>query len=107
MNTARGAICDTEAVKAALESGQLSGYAGDVWNVQPAPRDHPWRTMKNPLGAGNGMTPHYSGTTLDAQQRYAAGTKAILENYFAGRPQKPEDTIVKGGRIFSKAYGAK
>lgn len=34
VNTARGAICDADAVKAALESGQLNGYAGDVWNVQ-------------------------------------------------------------------------
>ncbi|KAH9930647.1 uncharacterized protein B0H18DRAFT_992775 [Fomitopsis serialis] len=75
VNTARGAICDADAVAAALKSGQLAGYAGDVWNVQPAPKDHPWRQMKNPLGGGNGMTPHYSGTTLDAQARYAAGTK--------------------------------
>ena len=28
-----------------LESGQLAGYAGDVWFPQPAPRDHPWRIM--------------------------------------------------------------
>ena len=39
-----------------------AGYAGDVWNPQPPPEDHPWRTMPN-----HGMTPHYSGTTLDAQ----------------------------------------
>ena len=63
--------------------------------------------MTNPLGGGNGMTPHYSGTTLDAQARYAAGTRTILENYFKGKAQKPEDTIVKDGKIFSKAYGAK
>ncbi|KZT71368.1 hypothetical protein DAEQUDRAFT_724337 [Daedalea quercina L-15889] len=107
VNTARGAICDREAVAQALKSGQLSGYAGDVWNVQPAPKDHPWRTMKNPLGAGNGMVPHYSGTTLDAQARYAAGTRTILENYLKGKAQKPEDTIVKDGKIFSKAYGGK
>lgn len=94
VNTARGAICDKDAVAAALKSGQLSGYSGDVWNVQPAPRDHVWRTMKNPLGAGNGMVPHYSGTTLDAQARYANGTKVILENYFAGKPQNPADIII-------------
>ncbi|KAL4248178.1 Formate dehydrogenase [Abortiporus biennis] len=69
VNTARGAICDKDAVAAALKNGQLRGYAGDVWDVQPAPKDHPWRTMKNPLGGGNGMVPHYSGTTLDAQLR--------------------------------------
>jgi formate dehydrogenase len=32
VNTARGAICVTEDVQKALESGQLSGYAGDVWS---------------------------------------------------------------------------
>ncbi|CAA7270731.1 unnamed protein product [Cyclocybe aegerita] len=66
VNTARGAICDKDVIAAALASGQITGYAGDVWNVQPAPKDHIWRTMKNPLGGGNGMVPHYSGTTLDA-----------------------------------------
>ena len=39
VNTARGKICDKDAVARALESGQLSGYAGDVWFPQPAPND--------------------------------------------------------------------
>ena len=30
VNTARGKICNREAIAKALESGQLSGYAGDV-----------------------------------------------------------------------------
>lgn len=94
VNTARGAICDKDAVAAALKSGQIRGYAGDVWNVQPAPKDHIWRTMKNALGGGNGMVPHYSGTTLDAQSRYANGTKSILENYLTGKPQEPQNIIV-------------
>jgi formate dehydrogenase len=41
VNTARGKIANRDAVAAALESGQLAGYAGDVWFPQPAPRDHP------------------------------------------------------------------
>ena len=45
VNTARGKICDRDAVARALESGQLAGYAGDVWFPQPPPKDHPWRTM--------------------------------------------------------------
>ena len=44
INTARGKIVDRDAVVRALESGQLAGYAGDVWFPQPAPKDHPWRT---------------------------------------------------------------
>ena len=86
-----------------MKSGQLSGYAGDVWNVQPAPEDHVWRTMKNPLGAGNGMVPHYSGTTLDAQARYANGTKSILKNYINDDPQEPQNIIVGVKGYESKA----
>ena len=41
VNTARGKICDRDAVVRALESGQLAGYAGDVWYPQPAPRTIP------------------------------------------------------------------
>jgi formate dehydrogenase len=94
VNTARGRIVDRDAIVAALKSGQLAGYAGDVWYPQPAPSDHPWRTMPN-----NGMTPHVSGTSLSAQARYAAGTREILECYFDGRPIRDEYLIVKGGKL--------
>ena len=94
INTARGKICDRDAVAAACGSGQLAGYAGDVWFPQPAPPDHPWRTMPH-----HGMTPHVSGSTLSAQARYAAGTREILESYFAGRPQREEYLIVDGGGL--------
>jgi len=105
VNTARGAIVDRIAIKEALASGHINGYAGDVWDVQPAPEDHPWRTMKNPLGGGNGMTPHYSGTTLDAQKRYADGAKDILERWLEGKPQEPANVIVENGDYATKAYG--
>ncbi|WWD17962.1 hypothetical protein CI109_102407 [Kwoniella shandongensis] len=105
VNTARGAICDRAAVKRALESGHLRGYAGDVWDVQPAPKDHPWRHAFNPLGGGNGMVPHYSGTTLDAQKRYANGAKDIIRRYLAGEEQEPANLIVVDGDYASKAYG--
>ena len=94
VNTARGKICDRDAIVRALESGQLAGYAGDVWFPQPAPQDHPWRTMPH-----HGMTPHTSGTSLSAQARYAAGTREILECYFSGRPIRNEYLIVEGGKL--------
>lgn len=94
VNTARGKIVDRDAVVKALESGQLAGYAGDVWFPQPAPRDHPWRTMPN-----HGMTPHVSGTSLSAQARYAAGTREILECFLDGRPIRDEYLIVQGGTL--------
>jgi formate dehydrogenase len=94
VNTARGKICDRDAIVRALESGQLAGYAGDVWYPQPAPKDHPWRTMPH-----HGMTPHMSGSSLSAQARYAAGTREILECWFEGRPIREEYLIVDGGKL--------
>jgi formate dehydrogenase len=94
VNTARGKICDRDAVARALESGQLAGYAGDVWFPQPAPKDHPWRTMPH-----HGMTPHISGSSLSAQSRYAAGTREILECWLEGRPIREEYLIVDGGKL--------
>jgi formate dehydrogenase len=85
INTARGKICDRDAVARACESGQLAGYAGDVWFPQPAPRDHPWRSMPH-----HGMTPHTSGT---------AGAREILECFFDGRPIRDEYLIVDGGTL--------
>src|SRR5690606_17643712 len=40
VNTARGKLCDRDAIARTLESGQPAGYAGDVWFPQPAPQDH-------------------------------------------------------------------
>jgi len=94
INTARGKICDRDAIVEALESGRLAGYAGDVWFPQPAPEDHPWRTMPH-----HGMTPHISGSSLSAQARYAAGTREILECHFEGRPIREEYLIVDSGRL--------
>ena len=94
INTARGAICDRDAVVRALESGKLAGYAGDVWFPQPAPIDHPWRRMPH-----QGMTPHISGTSLSAQARYAAGTLEILQCFFEKKPIRPEYLIVDGGNL--------
>lgn len=94
VNTARGKICDRDAIASALESGQLGGYAGDVWFPQPPPADHPWRTMP-----WQGMTPHTSGTTLSAQTRYADGVREILECMFDGRSQRSEYQIVTDGAL--------
>jgi len=75
VNTARGKICD-------------------VWFPQPAPQDHPWRTMP-----WHAMTPHTSGPTLSAQQRYAAGVQEILECHFEGRALRNEYLIAENGKL--------
>ncbi|KAK8653313.1 hypothetical protein V6N13_127320 [Hibiscus sabdariffa] len=94
VNNARGAIMDTQAVADACASGHIAGYSGDVWNPQPAPKDHPWRYMPN-----QAMTPHISGTTIDGQLRYAAGVKDMLERYFKGEEFPVQNYIVKEGEL--------
>ena len=94
VNTARGKICNKDDIAAALKSGQLSGYAGDVWFPQPAPNDHVWRSMPN-----HGMTPHTSGTSLSAQARYADGVREILECFFDKKPIRDQYLIVKDGQL--------
>ena len=89
VNTARGRIVDTEALVEVMEAGHLSGYAGDVWYPQPAPADHPWRTMPN-----HAMTPHVSGTSLEAQKRYSDGIRGCLVNFIAGTPIDRDYIIV-------------
>jgi len=94
INTARGKICDRDAIVRALEQGQLSGYAGDVWFPQPAPENHPWRLMPH-----HGMTPHISGSSLSAQSRYAAGVREILECWFKSKPIRNEYLIVENSKL--------
>jgi formate dehydrogenase len=94
VNTARAKICNRDAIVRALESGQIAGYAGDVWFPQPPPKNHPWRTMPH-----HAMTPHISGSSLSAQARYSAGTREILECWFDDRPIRDEYLIVNAGQL--------
>jgi len=94
VNTARGKLCDSQAIVRALESGQLAGYAGDVWFPQPPPKSHPWRKMPNHM-----MTPHISGTSLSAQARYAAGVRETLECFFDNKPIRNEYLIAQNGKL--------
>jgi formate dehydrogenase len=94
VNTARGKICDRDAIATALENGQLGGYAGDVWFPQPPPQDHIWRHMPH-----HAMTPHISGTSLSAQFRYVSGVHEILQCHFENRPIRNEYLIAQDGKL--------
>jgi formate dehydrogenase len=94
INTARAKLVDRDAIVRAVEAGHIAGYAGDVWYPQPAPPDHPWRSMFY-----NGMTPHIAGTSLSAQARYTAGTLEILQDYFEKKPIREDYLIVEAGGL--------
>lgn len=74
-----------------------AGYSGDVWDQQPPPKDHPWLDMPN-----HAMTPHISGTTLEAQQRYLQGTHDMLNAWFDGKAFEESYYIVREGDIASQ-----
>jgi D-3-phosphoglycerate dehydrogenase len=65
INCARGGLVDEEAVKAALESGQLAGAAFDVFAEEPA--------KSNPLFGNEKFvaTPHLGASTSEAQENVA------------------------------------
>lgn len=58
VNTSRGPVVDEGAVTAALMQGRIAGYAVDVFEEEPLPADHPFRTMPNVLA-----TPHVGYVT--------------------------------------------
>jgi formate dehydrogenase len=80
VNTARGDICDPEAVNRALEMGQLAGYATDTL----LPRDVPVRI---------------AGSTLSAQARHAAGVREVLECWFDNIPIPVDYLILDRGSL--------
>jgi formate dehydrogenase len=106
VNTARGAIVIAEDIAAALKTGHLRGYGGDVWWPQPAPKDHVLRYAQTLLGGGNAMVPHMSGSSLDAQKRYADGVKRIIDSYLSGRHDyNTADLILYDGDYATRSYG--
>ena len=87
VNVARGAVVDSDALIAALESGRISA-ATDVTDVEPLPADHPLWTAPNLLitphvgGASSAMWPRAHRLVRDQLHRFAAGEE--LANIMSG-----------------------
>jgi phosphoglycerate dehydrogenase-like enzyme len=58
INTSRGPIVDEAALIDALQSGAIAGAAVDVFDEEPLPAEHPFRTLSNVLA-----TPHIGYVT--------------------------------------------
>lgn len=82
VNVARGAVVDTDALIAALESGRITA-AIDVADVEPLPADHPLWSAPNLLisphvgGASSAMWPRAYRLVRDQLHRYAAGEQLV------------------------------
>lgn len=76
INCARGELVVEEAMKKALESGQVGGYAVDVYATEPPPKDFSLFGMNNVIA-----TPHLGASTLEAQENVALQIAEQMSDY--------------------------
>ena len=80
INVARGAIIDTDALVAELNSGRIS-CALDVTDPEPLPAGHPLWNTSNTI-----ITPHVGGDSKAFEPRGRALVEAQLARFAAGQP---------------------
>lgn len=97
INTARGAVIDTEALIEALRSGHLSGAALDVFEGEPIDGNHPLTALKNVI-----LTPHIASATVETRRRMA---ELVAENLLAFAEGKVPPTLVNSEVVKKRAPG--
>ncbi len=75
VNTARGAVVDTDALVKALREGWIAAAGLDVFHEEPLPPDHPLTRLENVV-----LAPHIGSATREARE---AMTCAVLDNLLA------------------------
>ncbi|MFN0060217.1 MAG: hydroxyacid dehydrogenase [Planctomycetota bacterium] len=76
VNVSRGGVIDETALLAALEAGQLSGAALDVFATEPLPADSPLRNHPKIV-----LTPHLGAGTVEAQDQVAFQSAEQIRDY--------------------------
>jgi phosphoglycerate dehydrogenase-like enzyme len=78
INTSRGPIVDEEALIAALRSKSIAGAALDVFDPEPLPAGHPFRTLSNVLA-----TPHIGYVAEDLYRTFYSDVVANIAAWLA------------------------
>jgi phosphoglycerate dehydrogenase-like enzyme len=81
VNTSRGPIIEEAALLAALRTGKIAGAGVDVFDVEPLPLDHPFRTMDNVV-----LTPHLGYVSAQNYKAYFNGVVEDIRAFLDGKP---------------------
>ena len=92
INTARGAVLDSEALAAALGDGRLAGAAIDVFDPEPPPPDHPLLSAPGVL-----LTPHLGARTTAALRNMNAVVEDVARVLHGKTPLFPASGEEDGG----------
>ncbi len=85
VNTARGPLCDYEALYAALTKGPLGSAMLETFSVEPAPADWPLLQLPNVT-----LTPHIAGASVRTVTFAAEQAAEEVRRYLAGEgPRNP------------------
>ena len=81
INTSRGPIVEEAALIQAIEQGSIAGAGLDVYDTEPLPSGHPYRTLPNVV-----LTPHIGYVTEDSYRMFFGGIVENIEAWLAGQP---------------------
>ena len=82
INTSRGPLVEEDALIAALKAGRLAGAGLDVFDREPLPADHPFRSMANVT-----LTPHLGYVTRETLRAFYSGMPDAIAAFAADTPQ--------------------
>ena len=89
INLARGPIWDEKSLYSVLKEGRIAGAASDVYEVEPAPKDHPLLQLENFIG-----TPHMAAHTDEALRRMSLVAEDVIRVLEGKAPVHPVNPVV-------------
>ena len=81
VNTSRGPIVEEGALIQAIEQGVIAGAGLDVYDTEPLPSDHPYRTLPNVV-----LTPHIGYVTENSYRMFFSEIVEDIEAWLANKP---------------------
>ena len=83
VNTSRGPLVDEQALISALKSRAIAGAALDVYDIEPLPPTHPFRSLDRLL-----VTPHIGFVTNETYRIFYRDTVENIVAWLGGAPRR-------------------